>query len=78
MQTYTNKFNIAINGDRSEVIIDFFQNIPQFPPQERNVQEPMTFHVETLPVANLVMTKQIAQNLLQVLQNILSEDEAEK
>ena len=33
MQSYINKFNIAINGNRSEVLINFSQAVPQIPSQ---------------------------------------------
>lgn len=74
MQVYTNRFNIAKNQDGSEVILNFFQNMPKLPDptgQETIVSEIPT---EMTPVANLVMTGQCAHNLLKVLQDILSAD----
>lgn len=73
MQQYTNRFNIAKNQDGSEVILNFYQNVPQFPDptdQETIVSELKTEH---LLVSSLVMTGQCAHNLLRVLQEILDE-----
>lgn len=77
MQNYINKFNIAINGNRSEVLINFSQSVPQIPNQVANSAEPTEVPVETIPVANLVMTEEVAQNLLQMLQDILKDPSGE-
>ncbi len=77
MQSYINKFNIAINGNRSEVLINFSQSVPQIPNQVANSAKPTEVPVETIPVANLVMTEEVAQNLLQMLQDILKDPSGE-
>ena len=77
MQSYINKFNIAINGNRSEVLINFSQSVPQIPNQVANSAEATEVPVETIPVANLVMTEEVAQNLLQMLQDILKDPSGE-
>ncbi|MBR5792387.1 MAG: hypothetical protein IKY34_04705 [Ruminiclostridium sp.] len=71
MQAYTNRFNVAMNFDGSEVMINFFQSVPQVPEDAANavVAEMPT---ENIPVANLVMTGQSAHNLLAALQGILN------
>lgn len=78
MQMYANRFNIAKNQDGSEVILNFFQNMPQFPDsvdQEAVVTDVPT---EMMPVANLVMTSQCARSLLAVLQDILEPEDSPK
>ena len=73
MQVFTNKFSIALNQDKSEVIINFFQNVPIIPTsndQPKLVQE-MTS--EIIPVANIVMTGQCARNFVEMLSNMLEQ-----
>lgn len=77
MQSYINKFNIAINGNRSEVLINFSQAVPQIPSQVTSSAEPTEVPVEIIPVANLVMTEEVARNLLQMLQDILKDPSGE-
>ena len=48
MQSYINKFNIAINGNRSEVLINFSQAVPQIPSQVTNSAEPTEVPVEII------------------------------
>lgn len=70
MQMYTNRFSIAMNFDSTEVMINFFQTLPQVPEgtEKASISEMPT---ENVPVANLVMTGQCAHNLLAALQEVL-------
>lgn len=71
MQTYTNRFNVAMNKDGSEIILNFFQNMPELQAVADQDATDSDLPTEMIPVANLVMTGQCAHNLLTVLQNIL-------
>lgn len=71
MQAYTNRFNLAINRDGSEVILNFFQNMPSAETLIEHEDSSAELSTEMTPVANLVMTGRCAHSLLQALQNIL-------
>lgn len=71
MQVYTNRFSIAMNFDSTEVLINFFQNIPQVP-EDATKASIAEMQTENVPVANLVMTGQCAHNLLAALQEVLN------
>lgn len=71
MQTYTNRFNVAMNFDGTEVLVNFFQTLPQVP-EGANTVSISEMSTENVPVANLVMTGQCARNLLAALQEVLN------
>lgn len=75
MQIFTNKFNIAMNMDKTEVIINFSQHVPIMPSDNDELtgsaQRP-TF--ENIPVSKIVMTGQQAKNLVTLLSNMLEEE----
>ena len=70
MQAYTNQFSISMNTGKNEVLINFFQNVP---PVDAFLQ-PTEQDVETvsLPVAQLIISLDCAQNLTDLLSNLLS------
>lgn len=70
MQSFTNKFSIALSQDRTEVVFNFYKNIPLIP--EDN--PPDEISVQVVPVANLVMTGQCAKNFSKALSDLLSKD----
>ncbi|WP_298016729.1 hypothetical protein [uncultured Dysosmobacter sp.] len=72
MQQYVNKFFIAMNEDKSEVIINFAQNVPTIP--ESATVSPDEFEVQVIPVAGLVMTGEFAENLAKSLSNLLTKE----
>lgn len=71
MQTFTNKFSIAVTPDKSEVVLNFFQNIPAIPEEENAIEAPKELTPTVLPVANLVMTGQFAEEFVKVLSQML-------
>lgn len=72
MQAYTNKFSIALNQDKSEVILNFFQNVPTIPQQDESENLVVSeFKSEIIPIANLAMTGQCARNLASALLQLL-------
>lgn len=74
MQAFTNKFNIAMNQDKTEVIINFFQNIPTVPVNTEYPQLVREMTSDVVPVANLVMTGQCAKNFAATLSSMLEQD----
>lgn len=72
MQAFANKFTIFFNQDKTEAIINFYQEIPDL----SNVtgQVVGNFPTEVTPVANLAMTSQCAKNLLDSLQALLNKE----
>ena len=71
MHTFTNKFNIALNQDKTEVMVTFYQNYPVMADQLnlQNVPQEIPANVEA--VSQLVMTapfaKVFAENLLALM-----------
>ena len=74
MQTFTNKFSIAMNQDKTEVIINFFQNIPIVPVGNEPVARVGEMESELIPVSNIVMTGQCARNFLSTLSEMLNQE----
>ncbi len=75
MNVFTNQFRIAMNQDKSEVVLNFYQTAPHFTEDtaaDASVREFSLAPVE--PVANLVMTGQCAQRLAEVLNTLLAKD----
>lgn len=72
MQTFTNKFSIALNQDKTEVMINFFQNVPTLPETNMTPAEAESISSVIVPVANLVMTGQCAKTLVDVLSDLLN------
>lgn len=74
MQVFTNKFSVALNQDKSEVIINFFQNIPTIPTANDQSKVVREMSSTIIPVANIVMTGQCAHNFVATLSNMLEQD----
>lgn len=72
MQAYTNKFSIILNQDKSEAIINFYQNIPVLPESGQPALSEIPSQV--VPVASLAMTGQCAKNLSDALRDLLERD----
>lgn len=77
MQTFANKFNIALNQDKSEVIINFFQNIPKIPEVQGTSQVLSEPQADIIPVSNLVMTGQTAQALAETILHLMEQNIAQ-
>ena len=74
MQTFTNKFKIAMNQDKTEVILNFYQSVPEPTTAMDKVHVIQNPERIDAPVANLVMTGQCARSLLSVLGDMLESD----
>lgn len=74
MQTYVNKFNVALSQDKSEAILDFSQNTPLIPGDSES-GGPMGTNIT--PVANLVMTGACARQLAVTLLALLDQEAPE-
>ncbi len=72
MLQFTNGFSCAMDKQKEELMINFIQQIPEIGDDGK------TENVRIEEVINLVMGKVMAQNLLEALSEILSEDDTEK
>ena len=72
MQTFTNKFTIILNQDKSEAIINFYQNIPILPENGQPTVGELPSQVT--PVASLAMTGQCAKNFSRALGDLLNQE----
>lgn len=70
MQQFANKFRIFLNQDKTEAIINFYQEIPAIPDTPQRVEG--DFPTTTTPVASLAMTGKCAHNLLASLGDLLN------
>lgn len=76
MQVYANNFFAAINTEKSELVLNFIQNIPTASPPSPEKTAPgeiSVANVEALssePVAQLVMTIESGQQLLSLLTKV--------
>lgn len=77
MLQYVNRYYGALNDERNEVILSFFQESPS-PSTERlnipGVKKVPLENISTVEVANLVMSREGAQTLLTMLQGLLKHD----
>lgn len=75
MYNYVNKINIATNQDKTEVVISFIQETPQFnAPQvdaEGNVK--MQTSLQTSNVADIVVTGTFAKEIARLILSITEE-----
>ena len=74
MQTFTNHFQILMNQDKTEVILNFTQNIPEIKEDGAISDQGMVVQ----PVANLAMTGQMARNLANTLLGMLTPETQEQ
>ncbi len=76
MQAYVNKFSIALNQDKTEAIINFFQNVPVIPQNEGASKMTVRGEMpaEVIPVVNLVMTGECAHNFARMLLDLLDQE----
>ena len=72
MQSFTNKFSIALNQDKTEAIINFYQNIPMIPEDGSNISGEIPSQI--IPVASLAMTGQCARNFAKALNDLLEQE----
>lgn len=78
MMQYVNRYFGAFNPDKNEVVLTFMQEIPSanFAPIPGNgVQKLPIQDISVEQVANLVMSKDCAYNLMCMLQQLTSQGE---
>ena len=68
MMNYANRFSCFINGDKTEFVLMFAQDHPAI-----NVKGEIE-HVEPENIASVVMTAELAKNLKDQLEKLLSAD----
>ena len=78
MQTFTNKFSVAFNQDRSEALINFFQNVPNIPADDSAANGNVQMTSQIIPVANMAMTGQCARNLAEAILKLINAEPLEK
>lgn len=76
MQAYTNRFDIIVSSNKSEVMINFSQIAPAVRDPSEDVEGAPApkFAEDATPVANLVMTGQCARNLANLLLSLLDRE----
>ena len=75
MNVFTNQFRVAMNQDKSEVVLYFYQAAPDFTESNNADVAVQEFSIAPAePVAKLVMTGQCAQHLSEVLNTLLTKD----
>lgn len=72
MLLFTNKFSVALNHDKSEAIINFYQNTPVLPANGQTSGKELP--AEITPVADIVMTGEVARQLANILQELLDRE----
>jgi hypothetical protein len=68
MRTFVNQFQVASTDDQTEITLLFSQVSPVIPNDGSNISE-----TKSEEVASLVMTKETALSLINVLKNIITE-----
>ena len=74
MQTFANRFNIALNQDQTEVVINFYQNVPRIPDTQGGTQMIPEPQADIIPVSNLVMTGQTARTLAETILHLMQQE----
>lgn len=69
MLQFTNGFSCAMNQDKGELFITFVQQFPKFD------EDGNATNVEVEEVVKLVMGKDTAQNLIDGLNEVMTEDD---
>ena len=72
MYQYVNAFNVSVKNDKSEIIIDFFQNNPQF-----NLDETgnLVFSgVIREPVSSIILNNDTANEFLDSFTSLLNKE----
>lgn len=67
MRQYVNRFDIAYNQNNGEIMLDFAQEGPEFKNLINGTPE-----ITNEPIAQLVLSTQIVNLLIQQLQNVLN------
>ncbi|WP_312615161.1 hypothetical protein [Oscillibacter sp.] len=70
MHSYTNKFNIFMSEDKTEVLLNFYQNTPSLPESGQPLEGNLP--AQLIPVASMAMTGKLAENLAQALGELLN------
>ena len=71
---YVNVFKIAVSFDADEVILNFGLKHPNIVFDENDPQKTIVLSVDEAEVSSLLMSKQFANNLLNMLKNALEEN----
>lgn len=75
MYSYVNKINVGANQDKSEVLISFIQETPQFGPHQidENGNTAMQASLQANTVADIVVTGSFAKEIARLILSITEE-----
>lgn len=71
MQQFTNKFSVAVNQQQTEVLLNFYQDVPEFMLNGEPMEKSINDQVQSEPVSSLVMTYEFAEKFSKLFQDIL-------
>lgn len=69
MRDFTNKFQIAVNGNKSEITLNFFHESPVIPDDNSGIKD-----VTTELISSLVMNSDTAHELIEILSSMLKDN----
>ena len=78
MHIFANKFSIALNQDKTEVMLSFFQNYPSLNEQLTADGSQIDMSTTVEPVSQLVMTGPCAKSLAEALGSLMNDTAPEK
>ena len=81
MMQYVNRYFGACNPEKNEVVLKFFQEAPiadLTSKSEPGVQKLQIQNIAVEEVSSLVMSRDCAQNLVNMIQELLDHDEQQK
>lgn len=75
MYSYVNKINVGANQDKSEVIVSFIQETPQFgiPQADENGTVSLKASIESNKVADIVVTGEFAKEMARLILSVLED-----
>ena len=75
MYSYVNKISVAANQEKSEVVLRFIQESPQFgiPKTDIDGKVSLETSIESNKVADIVVTREFAKEMAQLILSIVDE-----
>lgn len=76
MYTYSNKINIATNQDKTELVLSFVQESPQFSTITNDGEEKPILQstLNSEPVANIVVTGSFAREIARLILSVMDQE----
>ena len=75
MYSYVNKINVGANQDKSEVVLSFIQESPQFGISQTDASGKVSLQtsIESNKVADIVVTGEFAKEIARLILSIVAE-----